>query len=80
MRHRGTSPPPSGAEWIGGRFAMPSLIDDGGPPYRPECALWIVADEFLVAMQQVVRPGEGDAALARLLVEALAAPAAGPAG
>ena len=67
-----------GEVWEGAWAVVVAEIDDEqGGFYHPEVALWVEATEGLVVGMEVVLPGDGERALARLLPAVMRRPQAG---
>jgi hypothetical protein len=65
-------------EWIGGRLAPSFFIRDEDTPHRTEIVLWLEAPSGIIVGEEVVDAEDTPGSLARVLREALKAPAAGP--
>ncbi len=64
-------------EWIGALRATPLIIEDDAEPFRPAIALWVEAPSGLVVAQEILKPGDSEGALGRVLAKALEQPTPG---
>ncbi|MFH1278122.1 MAG: SEC-C metal-binding domain-containing protein [Candidatus Eisenbacteria bacterium] len=65
-----------GSEWVGGRFAAPFFVTEGGP-YRPEIVLWLELPEGFIVGVSLGDPKAPEVPFAETLRQAMNAPAAG---
>jgi hypothetical protein len=64
-------------EWVGGRVLLPDWIDEAGG-FQPELLLWLELPSDLIVAAELRDPRRGQPTFARVLRQALTAPAAGP--